>query len=101
MSIEPFMVDHGKIVIRLLGDIGEIGFHCPIQQHLCIGQWLVVDQPVQLAAPSHGRAILVFYGCTINDQRTSIIKQQINIGGIEINTHEINFKCVPPPVFRW
>ncbi|MBQ7848467.1 MAG: hypothetical protein IJ343_01935, partial [Clostridia bacterium] len=60
---------------HLLGDIGEIGFHRPIQQHLRIGQWLIIDQPIQLATPSHGRAILNLYSIAVNDQGTFIIEQ--------------------------
>ena len=87
------MVDHGN---SLLGNAFEICFHRPIQQHLRVGQRLVVDQPVQLAAPFQRCAILTLNGDAVDHQGASIIKKKLHMGSIEIVLAGNQLHGIPP-----
>ena len=62
----------------------QVVLHLPSQHHLCILQWLIIQQPVQLCPLCRGVAVLVLHGNAVDDNGGAIREQGFHPVGVHV-----------------
>ena len=62
----------------------QVVLHLPSQHHLCILQWLIIQQPVQLCPLCRGVAVLVLHGNAVDDNGGAIREPGFHPVGVHV-----------------
>ena len=62
----------------------QVVLHLPSQHHLCILQWLIIQQPVQLCPLCRGVAVLVLHGDAVDGKSGAICEPGFYPVGVHV-----------------